>query len=319
MQKLPFLTFFIFLLPLFAAAQTKMVVELQPEIVVEKETISLSDIGRVYGENPKLARLKQISLGYSPNVGLVREISKTRIMMAIAAAGFSRNQILLKSPNSIFIRRAGQMIDPDQIKEAVKKGVLEQFLSDGVDARIVKLDVPENIEAPLGKVAIRVKLSNIRNIFAPFSVPIEIRVNDRVFRRQSANVELEAFADVYVMKKDLAINTRISEKDVILERRRIEKPFTNYLSTKKHLKGKKVVRNITKGSVLTSDSYVADIVVKAGDLVRIEGRSGRLRIFVNGKAQSSGRIGDRIAVKNLQSNNILQAIVHDEGLVKISF
>jgi len=296
-----------------------MVVKLNTETIVEKETVSLGDIGQIFGNDPKLKRLQQISLGYSPVVGLIREISKTRIMMAIAAAGFTADQVLLKAPNSIFIRRAGQMIDPAQIKEAVKRTVFRQFLNDGVDARIVRLDIPENIEAPIGEVDIRVKLSNIRNIFAPFSVAFEIRINDRIFSRQSANVELEAFAEVYVLTKDLSVNTRISEKDVSLERRRIEKPFTSYLSKKKHLKGKKVVRNITKGSVLTRDSYVADFVIKAGDLVRIEGRSGRLRIFVNGKAQSSGRIGDRIAVKNLQSNNILQAIVHDEGLVKVSF
>ena len=319
MKKFCFITILICLLPLLVAAQFRLTVNLNDETIVEKETISLGDLGQISGNDPKLNRLKEISLGYSPRVGLIREIPKIRIAMAIAAAGFSKKQVVLKAPNSIIVRRAGQMIHPIQIRDTVEKAILDKMVSDGVEARIVRLDVPQNIEAPIGKVDIRVILSSIRNMFAPFSAAIEIRVNDRIFRRQSASVEIEAFTKVYVLRKDLKINTRIAETDVTLEHRRIEKPLTNYLRNKAQLKGKKVVRDITTGSVLTSESYVADIMIKAGDLVRIEGRSGRLKIVVNGKAQSSGRIGDRIAIKNLQSNNILQAIVVDEGLVKVSF
>ena len=70
---------------------------------------------------------------------------------------------------------------------------------------------------------------------------------------------------------------------------------------------------------ITSDSFVASIVIRVGDRVRIVGQSGKMQIIVNGEARASGKIGDRIAVKNLQSNAVLQAVVEDEGLVKVIF
>ena len=319
MRKLLFIIFVICLFSFWVSAQTRLIVRLSPEAVVKKATVSLGDIGQITGDKTKIKRLKQISLGYAPKIGLIREIPRKRIRMAIAATGFSAKEVFLEAPKSVRLRRAGQFINPEKIRETVKKAIFKQFVDNGVEARVVRLDVPENIETPLGKIDIRVKTSAVRNLFAPFSLPIEIRVNNRIFRHYSANVEIEAFAEVYVLAKDLASNTRIAATDVILKKRRLEKPLISYLRKKQQLKGIKTVRDMSKESELTSDSYVADIVVKNGDLVRIEGQSGRLKIFVNGKARASGRIGDRIAVKNLQSNKIIQAIIQDEGLVKVFF
>ena len=49
--------------------------------------------------------------------------------------------------------------------------------------------------------------------------------------------------------------------------------------------------------------------VKRGDTVEIEVRSGNARLALTGKAESDGRAGDSIAVRNLRSNKIFQARV----------
>ena len=48
--------------------------------------------------------------------------------------------------------------------------------------------------------------------FAPFALPVELRVNDKVFRRFAVNVEIEAFAEILVADKDLAVNTKLSNR-----------------------------------------------------------------------------------------------------------
>ena len=86
------------------------------------------------------------------------------------------------------------------------------------------------------------------------------------------------------------------------------------------LRGVKLIKNLPDGTELTTDCFIADV----GYSRRRSGHEssadrGKLQITVNGEARASGKIGDRIAVKNSQSNAVIQAIVVDEGLVKIIF
>lgn len=317
MQKIFAVTIIIFCFSVSAFAQTN--IRVNAETVIENEQIILGDIAEISGVKHNAERLRSISLGYAPNIGMVREIERDRIKLMIAAAGFSSKEFFLNSPESVIVRRAGQEINQIQIRESIEKTILEQFEKSEVSVRILRIEVPEQLEVPLGEVKIETKTSNILNIFAPFSMPVEIRVNDSVVRRLSANVEIEAFADVFVASKDLEKNSRLNLADVTLENRRIEKPLSNYLRETEKLRGIKLTKDLLSGAILTTDSFFADVVIKIGDLVRIVGESGKFKIVINGEARASGKIGDRIAVKNLQSDKILQAIVIDEGLVKVNF
>lgn len=317
MQKIFAITIFVFCFAVSAFAQTN--IRVNAETVIENEQIILGDIAEISGVKQNAERLRSISLGYAPNIGMVREIERDRIKLMISAAGFSAKEFALNSPESVIIRRAGQEINQIQIRESIEQTILEQFEKSEVSVRILRIEVPEKIEVPMGKVKIETKLSNILNIFAPFSMPVEIRVNDLVVQRLSANVEIEAFANVFVASKDLEKNSRLNLADVTLENRRIEKPLSNYLRETEKLRGIKLTKDLMSGAILTTDSFFADVVIKIGDPVRIVGESGKFKIVINGEARASGKIGDRIAVKNLQSDKILQAIVVDEGLVKVNF
>lgn len=306
-----------FCFPVFA--QNKITVRVSSETIIGNDRVELGAVAQVSGESNESQRLKKISLGYAPNVGMMREISREQISLAISAAGFSASEIVLETPSKILVRRAGQEISPNQIREAVEKSILSQFSADKIQARIVRLDVPEKIQVAVGKLEIRVNVSGVRNLFARFSLPVEIRVDDKTVRRLAATLEIEAYAEVFIAAKDLSANSKIAETDVRLERRRLEKPITNYLRETGKLRGAMLIKNIAVGAEITTDSFVARVVIKSGDSVRIEAQSGNLKIIVSGEARSSGKIGDRIAVKNSQSGAILQAVVLDENLVRIAF
>lgn len=301
-------------------AQSKAVIHISVETTISGDRITLGDIAKVSGANEAAVnRLKTISLGYAPNIGMTREISREQIALAISAAGFSEGEIALNSPAKIIVRRNGQEISNNQIRVAIEKSILSQFSADKISAQIIRLDLPEKIQVAVGKVEIRVNISGNRNLLERFSLPVEIRIDGKIVRSFAATMEIEAFAEVYVAAKDLAINTKIGETDVKLEKQRLEKPITSYLRETGKLRGAVLIKNVANGEQITTDSFVAGVVIKFGDSVRIEAQSGNLKIILNGEARSAGKIGDRIAVKNLQSGSILQAVVQDEGLVKVIF
>ena len=317
MHKLSLSIIFVFSFALSVSALSQPLVRIDAEARVENEIVLLGDIAQVSGNEADAERIRKISLGYAPHIGAVRQVSRKKIAMAIAAAGFSKADYSLQAPSFIRIFRAGQTIEPEQFRETITKSILSKF--EDVEIEFVKIDLPQAFEVPLGNVEFEPKLAGVRNLLAPFSLPIEIQVDKRITKRISVDVEIRGFAEVFVASRELPSNYRLQESDVKLERVRIEKPITKYLRSKRELRGIKLVKDLTHGTVLSNDTFVADVVVKSGDLVRIVAISKRLKLIVNGKAQGSGRIGDRISVKNLQSNSIIQATITDEGSVKVFF
>lgn len=309
----------IFCLSFDVSAQTKTQIRLASETTVSDEYIKLGNIAEITGDEVKTNRLKQISLGYAPKAGMFREIKREQISLSIAAAGFSENEILLDAPTQIFIRRASQNLDENLLKQAVEAEVLRNFQAENVSAKLVRLDLPPNVALPSGEISVKADAKNVRNFFTPFSVSVEIRVDNVVSRRFSVTAQVEAFGEILVANRDLIVNEKISETDVRMEKRRLEKPLTSYFQKFDKLRGSVLLKNIGEGTELTSDSFAAGVVVRNGDLVKIEGVSGKIKIIVSGEARASGKIGDRISVKNSQSGAILQATVIDQGLVRINF
>lgn len=300
-----------------ASGQGRANISVSPETIVDGYNVQLGRISRISGGGESAERLKNISLGYAPNVGATREISRDQIVLSIKAAGFADAEFSLETPSRMIVKRSGQPVPQDQIRAAVEKAISDRFASDKVSMKIVRLDLPPKTEVIAGKVEVRARTAGVRNMFERFSVPVELRVDGKLMNSFAANVEIEAFADVLVAGRDMAANTTLGAADVRLENRRLVKPITDYIRTTDRLRGMRLVKNIASGDPLTSDSYVATIVIQSGDPVRVEGRSGNVKVIVMGEARTSGKIGDRIAVKNTQSGAILQAVVVDAGLVKV--
>jgi len=300
--------------------ESRPVVRVAGETVAHGEQLTLGDIAKIISPDQATAeRLRAISLGYAPNVGAVREITRDRIVLAIAAAGFGSGAVRIETPERALVRRAAQVVDPALIREAVERATLVELRASGAAARLVRLDLPPVIEVPSGTVEARASTLGVRDLFTPFAVAIELRVDNRVVGRLSATAQVEAYAPVIVAAHDLRANSRVRAEDVTIAPRRITHPFSFYLRDITQLRGVSVRQPIAHGEPLTTDEIVSEIVVKPGDPVRITGQDGPLHITVAGEARAAGRVGDRIQVKNIQSGTLLQAVIVDEGLVSVRF
>jgi flagellar basal body P-ring formation protein FlgA len=315
-----FLLSIIFSFCLTDFAQNKIIVQISPEAIVDAETINLGDIANIFGSDEfKTNRLKSISLGYSPNIGMVREIKKANILLSISAAGINKTDYTIDSPEKIIVRRKAHIVDQSLLREAIEKAVLAEFLGNDIEAKLVRLEFPASLEIPTGNLVVMVKMPPNFNPFNPFSVSLELKIDGKTFHRLVATVQIEASVEVLVAAKDLVAGSKVSEADFRKSFRRLERPLSNYLRFPEDLRGMIVVKGLSEGAEITRDAFAAGYVIRSGDPVKISAESGTMQIVISGEAKASGRIGDRIAVKNIQSGTMLQAIVIGEGLVKISF
>lgn len=296
------------------------VVLVATETVMKSDRIRLGDIAQVLsGDTEAKERLRKIELGYAPDIGAIRELTLEKIALAIRAAGLPAGTVSVEGPPMAFIKRATQVIDPSAVREAVERVVLKDLRAMGAAARLVRLDLPPTIEVASGATEVRASTGKGCDLFSPFIASIEIWNEERVIKRFTVMAQAEAFAPVLVAARDLPAGTRVREQDVKAEPRRINRLVSNYVRDAKALRGVALKRGLALGDPLTNDALFADIAVKPGDMVRVIGRSGLLYLEVKGEARSAGRVGDRVQVKNVQTGVILQAVVENEGVVRVHF
>jgi len=88
------------------------------------------------------------------------------------------------------------------------------------------------------------------------------------------------------------------------------------ISDNSDLIGKAVRRPIRQGEVFRAAQLELPTVVKRGDIVSIETTAGAISVSSSGTAMANGKPGDRIRVKNNQSDRIIQVEVVASGTVR---
>ena len=304
----------------FILGSQRATVRVNAESTARSDSLTLGDISVVQTNEPQLAdQLRAIALGYAPQVGAVRELTKQRIALALSAAGFSQEVVNIDAPATALVRREAQTVDPALVRQAVERSLVTTLHSPGAIARLTRLDLPPNIEVSTGSVEVRASAAVGRTLFSPFPVAIEFWVDGRLLKRLTATAQAEVVAPVLVLTRDLGAKARLREGDFKIDVRPLVRDPALYFSEPTRLRGASLVHSLASGQAITADALVADIVVKPGDPVRIVGQSGALSIFVMGEARAAGHVGDRIQVKNLQSGLLFQAVVVDEGVVSVRF
>lgn len=311
------LTFLLLAVAAIASASSRAVVSVNAATVVEGDQIRLSDIARISGDAALSERLKNLSLGYAPAIGVEREIQRPYLAMAIAAAGVAEEAYALEMPARVVVRRAGQSIAAGVVREAVTDAVMQRFSDPSVEVEIASIDFRETAEVPLGAVELKASVGAVRNFFSPFVVIVEARVGGRLIKTFPATVKVNASAEVLVAANDLDANTKLTAGAAKLQKIAIDQPIANYLRRPEILASSQLTRPLAAGQPLTRDVVSAAYVIKTGDTVRIEGRSGRVTIVLVGEARANGRLGDRIMVKNKQSGTTMQGVVTAEGVVQV--
>jgi len=77
------------------------------------------------------------------------------------------------------------------------------------------------------------------------------------------------------------------------------------------------IRSIAAGAEVRPENLARPNDVNKGDMVRVEVRIGAARLALNGRAESTGRVGDFIAVLNPESSRTFQARVAGKDSVVV--
>ena len=130
--------------------------------------------------------------------------------------------------------------------------------------------------------------------------------------------KIELYAQVLVSTKPLLRGQILGVGDVEFGTRKLSTLRTGYFTRIEPLQGMQVTRTIGAGRVITASLLKPRYLVTRGQLVSLVATSGGIEVRMKGKALANAISNSRVTVKNISSGRIVEGLVIDEGIVKIS-
>lgn len=141
--------------------------------------------------------------------------------------------------------------------------------------------------------------------------------------KQSWNIfhtaTIRAYENIVILKKAVQRGDIITKQHLMLQNREISKLRNNFFTDKNQIINKQARKNFSSGKILTAKNLTEANLIKRGQKITIESTSPGFEIQMSGHAMQNGIKGQRIAVKNENSQRIIQATVIKPGLVNVNY
>ena len=129
-------------------------------------------------------------------------------------------------------------------------------------------------------------------------------------------VQVKIMQDVVVLSQSLPRNTILSQSDLRIEQRDINKLNSGYFSDLNEVIGKKLRRSVGSGLSLSPVYVESQMLIKRGQQVTLLAQTSGITVKMAGKAMANGAAGERIKVKNLSSNRVIEGLITEEGVIR---
>lgn len=291
-------------------------VTLAPEAKVRGTEIELGAIATVSGDEAEAARVRAVHLGYAPAPGYSRLILGARLQQELAR-NFPGLELTLSGAEACRVLPTTERVSGSAIEAAAKKAV-ERAL-DGRDFELAPAAAAIDLEVPAGNAAIELRavLADGVHKSGPIDVPVRVMVDGGVYRTVWTNWRLAVWEDASVPKVAIKVGETITLEQ--LERRRVPSPGIGPESALPAalVLGATAARDLPAGAPIREMDVLRPVLVKRGDVVMLEIRSGSVNARVAAVAEQDGRAGERIHLTVMANKRALNATVVSKDLALI--
>jgi flagella basal body P-ring formation protein FlgA len=291
------------LIALLTAGATAFAIVVPTCTTVAGDRITAGDLARTVPGFSSLA--PETPLAYAPVPG-ARRIFRAAEVGRLA----ERYKVPLEAFGEVCFERVMEVLKPEGVVDAMRQAL------GNPEARIEVVEMSK-FPVPPGEIQFT------RSTLPPAA---EGPVIWRGFVRYSGDRRFAIWARVRILVRsqkiiateNLAVGSRIDAKQVRVEERDVFPSAEAGIPAVDGIVGKSPRRPISAGSAITSTLLEEPKDVERGQMVEVEVRSGAARLKLEGRAQSAGRTGDAIRVRNLSTGKSFSAHVSAKGQVVLS-
>ncbi|HEW79676.1 MAG TPA: flagellar basal body P-ring formation protein FlgA [Phycisphaerales bacterium] len=289
------------------------------EVTIKGDTISLSQVGIIRGEEALAARASEIALGRISVPGQKMIIDRPTVLSRLASNGIPASKVTLTGAEKIMVKQQQQIIKGSKFVEQALLFLEKNPPADSV-CQLNPIRIPADLVVPTASKDIKLSPRPAGSSAANQArVRIAVLADGKQIGFREVTFRLKYNCRRVVTLAELGAGTVISPENV-----RIEKTIENYpdpanwsppygLVTKRRLGVNTVIRPNMAGAVKPPVLLNRNQTV----IIRIE-RPGLL-ITAIGKTMQKARAGEYIKVRNMDSRRIIFAKVNENGTVEPVF
>lgn len=287
------------------ASPEKTIIRFPSQVkVARRKLVSLYDIAQVDGMNREIAQeLSGLVLIDSPK-SQKYEFESYRLVQML-------KDNVKKAQFTIPTKMQVEVVETALDKGELERKILNQLNSicRNCDFSITSLQIPEvrtsEVEIDFEKLPLR----------GSFMLPLTERMAQSSQTKWITG-QLKTLKDMPVLAHSVMSGQKIQSEDIKWVK--VDVSFIKDVDIKvESFYGLEAVRNLNAGAVLNWNDYKREMVVKRGQLLKAISGSEEFEVSIGVTAEENGFVGDRIRVKNGDSNRVLTAEILDAGSVRI--
>ncbi len=292
-----------------------LTVTMRNEVSVQRTTLILGDVADLSGmDEDRVELLAHTPLG---SVMDVRLLSRSEVESLIRTAFPEPNEV--KVTGSEFTRVAVVMHGPDasEIAAIMKAHLAAVSPWRMEEIEIRSIDGLTAIELPPGDIQLRVSSRGLPSNFRNALLSMEAVLDGRPLRTFWIKADVRVRARVIRLAKAVPYGTTLRAEDLQEIECDIADPRADYVRAVVEAIGMTARRALMPGDLLQRSWLNESRMVSSGETVRLWQQFGGVSVAALARALQNGKLGDRIKVRNIDSDRAITAVVTGRGEVRV--
>jgi len=295
-------------------------IRVKEEATVRGDTITLGDIASFHpNKDARVDRLSRIDVASAPSPGSQSRLNKRFLNYKIGSAIANKEDVRLKVPGSLLVKRTAQFMGSSQLKEIFKEHVRTHSSWPAEKITFDKITTPRTLALPEGELRWEVWGRGNPHYIGNVALTVGFWVDGKQIRKVSLSGKVGVRQETVRAARKIKRRQVIGKNDLILIAESTNRLRKDALSSLEEIIGKRAARSIQSGQVITSRMVEDTPLVEKGKRVIIRAQNESIRITTFGKVLEDGRAGDQVRVINISSGKELFATVKGPGLVEVAF
>lgn len=131
--------------------------------------------------------------------------------------------------------------------------------------------------------------------------------------------DIARYLQVVVAATDLPRRSKLTSTRLKLAEKEVTRVRGDYYTQLAEVEGMQLRNRLRAGEILTSNNLLVADAVNRGEQIAIIATNGTLSVRMAGEALDSGKLGDQVRVKNLQSGRVIRALVVGRARVEVRY
>jgi flagella basal body P-ring formation protein FlgA len=157
-----------------------------------------------------------------------------------------------------------------------------------------------------------------REMTSAGNVTVGVRCHHPVAWTVYLPLQIKVMQPMVVVARPVSGNHVLTEQDLRIEQRDIGSLRQGYMTNIAAVVGQQAKYSLGLGTVVQKNHLRPLNVVKRGESIVLVASAGTMEVRMQGTAMADAGVGDRVRVKNLSSERVVEGVVDAPGVVRVT-